>query len=75
VDEITNPIAIRGTGIEHGLNFRAIHEAHGRAGGVQDEVVKQIAGELAWVGGEEAFDVVDVVEGVAAGEFAGGIDG
>jgi hypothetical protein len=50
VDEITNPIAIRNTGIEHGLHFLAICESHGHSSGVQDEVMKEVAGELTWVG-------------------------
>jgi hypothetical protein len=50
VDQISNPIAVRGTRIEHALNLSAICEAHGCAGGVQDEVVKEVAGELARVG-------------------------
>ena len=75
VNEFSNPIAIRSTRIEHGLDFRAICEAHGRAGGVEDEVVKEVAGELARVGRDETFHVVDVAEGLAAGEFTGGING
>ena len=47
VDEISNPIAIRGTHIEHGLDFSAIHEAHRRSRRRKDEVRKEGAGEVA----------------------------
>ena len=36
---------------------------------------EEVFGELAQVGGEKAFEFVDVVEGFAGGELAGGIDG
>jgi hypothetical protein len=58
------------TRIEHGLDFRAICEAHGCPRRMQHEVFEEAFGELARVGGELAFDVVDVVEGIAAGQLA-----
>ena len=42
---------------------------------MEGEVIEEVFGELARVGGEEAFEFVDVVEGFTGGELAGGIDG
>ncbi|MFM2179326.1 MAG: hypothetical protein RL015_3424, partial [Verrucomicrobiota bacterium] len=63
VNQVIHTKPIRCARIEHRLDFFAICESHGRAGGVEGEVIEEVFGELARVGGEEAFEFVDVFEG------------
>ena len=73
--QIAHAIAVFGTGIEEGFDFGSVGEADGGAGGVDGELMEEIAGELAGVGGDEGFEVVDVLEGAAVEELAGGVHG
>ena len=51
--QISHAIAIRLAGVEHRLDFCTIRKSHGRAGGVNGELVEQIAGKLAGIIGED----------------------
>ena len=75
VEEVADGVVVFGAGVEEGFDFGAVGEADGGAGGVDGELMEEVAGELARVGGDEDFEVVDVVKGAAVEEFAGGVHG
>jgi hypothetical protein len=63
-----------GAGVQDSFDLWSIGEAHWRAGRVQDELVQEIAGELAVVGGEMGLEFADIFEGPAVAEFAARVD-
>ena len=75
LDKVLHAIPPLRAGIEHGLDFGSLREANGGAGGVQGEVFEEVFGELAGVRGEVVFQLVDVAEGFAGGQFACGVNG
>ena len=51
VEEVADGVVVLGAGVEEGFDFGAVGEADGGAGGVDGELVEEVASELAGVGG------------------------
>ena len=73
VGEIPHAVAVLRAGIEHRFDVTAVGELHGGAGGIERELVQEIPRKLAWVGGEEGFQVVNVGERTTVSELTAGI--
>src|ERR1019366_4028212 len=73
VDEAADAV-IAGTGtFEDSLYSSPIGEADWCAGGIDRQLLGQVAGELLFVGEQELFELADVAELPAVGEFAAGV--
>src|SRR5712671_3113574 len=65
-----------GTGaLEDLLDLRSVTETDRRAGGIDGELSRQIAGDLFLVPEQEALEFADIAERAAIGQLAAGIDG
>ena len=62
VDEIARAIAIGGARVEHLLDLRAIREARRGSGGVDRELLQEIARQLAGIRGEDRLQIADVAK-------------
>lgn len=75
MDEGADAVVAGGGAFEDGLDFGAVGEADGGAGGVDGELAGEVASELLFVVEEELLEFADVTEFASVGKFAGGIDG
>jgi len=66
-------VLIGGAGVQNAFNVGAAGKMHSSSGGVHRQLMRKVAGQLAWVGGQEGFQVADVAEGAAVGESAAGV--
>lgn len=76
VDEIAHAVAGGASGGEDVVEGATVREADGCAGGIDEQLLGEIAGDGGLFAGEqELLEVADVLEGGAVGEGASGIDG
>lgn len=74
VNQRAHAVIAGGGALDDGVQRGAVAVGDGRAGGVNDEVTGQVAGEGGFVLEQVRFELADVLEGRAVGELAGGID-
>src|SRR5262245_36519195 len=75
VDKRLHPKMAGTSPFEDLLHFLAIPETNRRAGGINKQLAGQVAGDLCFIGEEEAFEFGNVSKLATVGQGAAGIDG
>jgi hypothetical protein len=75
LQQIANSVAVAGTLIEQAFDLGSVGKSHRSAGGVNSELVQQVACKLSRVVSEQSFQVVDVLKLATIAELAAGVNG
>src|SRR4051812_41011467 len=74
LDEVAEAVVVFGGGFDDAVDLEAIERLELTATAVGEQALGEHAGELVLAAEQELFELSQVLEGLAAGQLAGGID-
>ena len=74
MDEGPDAVPARGGAVEDRFDLRPVAEPDRRAGGVDDQLADEVAGDLPLVLQQQPLQLADVAELPAVGQVAGRVD-
>src|SRR4051812_12202814 len=74
MNEYPNTITLFARAREYVRDLRPVRELNGRTGGIDEQLLDEVTGQLFVLLEQQLFELADILESPAAGQFAAGID-